>query len=231
MDAGPSPEPARTLCNTRHRRVTACCCVELPGIYSGLVLLDVLGLTSPKTTVFPERNTLSRRPRTHVSPDRDALEGWHVHDGWRVEMKLREQAGQMVIAELAVRPERALPNGGLSAAWLKQLPIVAFAQDHQRAGKWTHGRAPRPGDVQLALEAGGELALAATARLYLAHLAVGESKPDEALAESLGLSIHAARKRLSRARYEHGLLTPPPTPGKAGGSLTTKAKRLLAKES
>jgi hypothetical protein len=70
---------------------------------------------------------------------------------------------------------------------------------------------------------------AAVADVYIKHVRLNSSAPVERAAEELNYSTSTVRALLNKAR-NRGLLTRA-GPGRAGGDLTEKAKRLLAKHS
>jgi hypothetical protein len=69
---------------------------------------------------------------------------------------------------------------------------------------------------------------AAVAEVYVKHLRSGSSAPVKRAAEELHLSVPAVRALLNKAR-KRNLLTASKREGLAGGELTKKAKRLLAR--
>ena len=138
----------------------------------------------------------------------------------------------------APRHPREAP--GITARWLRSLPLAEIQETARKAyiGRRTTGPpdllakslenwarifadTPRPGR-----RGRDDRAYAEMAALYVAELERNPTFAVQALAERLHYARTQVRSVLTEARRRQ-LLTKPMTPGRAGGELTDKAKRLL----
>lgn len=175
---------------------------------------------------------------------------------WEVEVWLNADAGETVISELSIRPPdrggvREIPVGGLSSQ-LVQLNVSTLKAEAIKAAReiTAKGNAP-PGfrlpeyefpfdritrwiqraDLlrnTLRRTDRNALWLAAFAARYVMLSAESRSVVPK-LAETYGYAQETVRDIIKQCRAED-LLTAPSTPGRAGGQLTEKAKRILAGE-
>ena len=146
------------------------------------------------------------------------------HDGFAVSLGLDRRT--LAVRELHIVPLASNADGEITARWLRTLPfgkiVDAFwseiAMDSAReAARDVQDYAGDDADTRLAL----------TARAYLALVDASHPQPTQVLADALGLSLAGMRTRIVNAR-QRGILSAT-EPGKGGGKLTAKGKRLLTK--
>jgi hypothetical protein len=178
-------------------------------------------------------------------------EGWRLlmlisdQGGATVVRELRIlPAGQLPEAEAVKliedwsRYEQTVPAGGLTARLLRTFPIGGLADDIRGAldiARKDHrdlqaktvlrlGDVAWPLDIPLRELAGDEM-LAVTAHLVGGLTRGGRASPAAETAEIFGISIHAVRMRLRRAR-DRGLVHPTAA-GRRGADLTDKGHRIV----
>jgi hypothetical protein len=166
-----------------------------------------------------------------------------LEGGWLARCRLAPQGGRVVIAELHLVPEENVPAGGVTAGVVRNVQVGELRRELERhladvREKWgdavlePEGLLGRHGLAKLAEEASrpaerDDAYFARIAARYVELVERGNTRPTPVLAAELGrlesyiaMAIRDARKR--------GLLTPT-TRGRAGGKLTPKAQRLLAR--
>ena len=152
--------------------------------------------------------------------------------------------GTTVATFPANRPPGAVPDGGVTARLLRRVPVGAlldrarqeltdihadaadFADQHPDTSA---ARAISDAALSFASRPGRrgrpDVQFAQLADAYVRALGTGRPSPVQMVAQALYISPDTARNALHEAR-RRGLLTRPP-PGRAGGQLTDKARRLL----
>jgi len=166
---------------------------------------------------------------THVDVEIDGMPGWVV----RVVPELTERGVE--IGALAIRPaeEGKIPEGGLTANVLRNLPIrkmqlaarTAALVDRQLFGdargldKWIESGPVRPGRT------GRPAAFYALWAAEYVDAVAGSKSPVKDLATKHSMSAGQLRGLLNQAR-KRGLLTEA-SAGRPGGELTAKARELL----
>jgi hypothetical protein len=173
-----------------------------------------------------------------------------LEGGWMARMRVVAQRDRAVVAEVRVFPASwhapgrwnvgKVPERGLTGRLLRTIPVgeaVAALAENQSWWRRHHAQvseevfqqflAPQ-GFEETAFERSRRRDSTDYARLaaaYVAELNRGTRTPHVALAKRFYLSAARVRDLVLEAR-NRGLLTRPP-PGRAGGSLTAKAKRML----
>jgi hypothetical protein len=170
-----------------------------------------------------------------------------IGDGWQSSFRLAIEAGEVVVAELRIAPEGAVPPGGLTARRARDAcrfgPALKFSREALAAEYREHGEGHqlfRPTQVdseswrawasgQLERRPGprsrGDLVYAVLAASYADKIQAGRRDAARLIAEELGRTPSHVRELVATAR-ERGLLTETKQ-GRAGGALTQKAIDLL----
>jgi hypothetical protein len=167
------------------------------------------------------------------------------HPEWWVDAELELRDGALIVRSVrlqpygtAARPDGAMigptPEGGMTAEVLRSVPLAKLRNmllEHPRAREMlsaTYGS-----EHVAALEAARRPGRAGRDDVFYAgwaaeYVDAGSSKPNAKLAERHGLDVATIREFVHEAR-RRDLLTKG-VPGKAGGALTPKAKKLLAQQ-
>jgi hypothetical protein len=174
---------------------------------------------------------------------------------WRVAMRLANQRGQPVIAEVRVFPDEpgtrppgrwsgnygalaVIPPGGVTARVLRMIRTQAFRRDlFKIRSRWPDELRqleaiapsvpppPAPSSTTRGRKGRSDRELARMASTYAGAWLAGRP-PIPAVAIAHRLSLGQARDAVSRARVR-SLLTPASKQGKGGGQLTERARELL----
>ena len=162
--------------------------------------------------------------------------------GWTVREQMAVQAGRRVVSELGIAPtSRTVPVGGITARLLRQVKVGHFARGlHQRIAtyfgaatadrvfdhlQWSSGKHPRSRPRRRRVD---DRYYAELARDYVTLWQSGDRRPTQTLARLRAVRPEQMRSHLHLARA-NGFLSDT-TRGTAGGALTGKAERELAKK-
>jgi hypothetical protein len=166
-----------------------------------------------------------------------------LSDGWTVREEFAVQDGRRIVTSLTIRPTVAgtVPAGGVTARLLRVVKVGQFAAGLRQMLAKFYGvdaadrifdgigwasrprRRKRPARLRADDRFYAELA-----RDYVTWCQVGERKPTAALAAARGVPPEVMRSHIHLAR-KNGFLTDTGR-GKAGGALTEKAHRALARK-
>ncbi len=194
-------------------------------------------------------------PINPEGPNPVVTESWveqELPGGWIAFLRVINQSGQPVVAEVRVVPKTPkarpgewskspddVPRGGLTQrGQLRRVHLeeaMKIAVRDVRRGQeigylhgWFHGRE----NWEMRAQGGGrrlpDEELARLAQGYLALVGARNPRPVVETALRSGLTVGVVRERLRRAK-DRGLFEPL-APGRAGGELTAKGKALLPEE-
>lgn len=205
-------------------------------------------------TVMPELKALFESegfPDVVPNPDGPGVfVNWELTTAldWWVLAHVVLRDGSLDIVELSIHPGGRpdgefwdyAPAGGLPARLLSRTPwatllkairqvaasrmMADVAIPPEEARQWRESVRPKKREPRSDWD---EARYAALAREYAKLVGLGESKPTKVLGNNLGYSATTINQRVREAR-DLGLLTSS-SPGRAGGSLTKKAKAILAR--
>jgi hypothetical protein len=166
-------------------------------------------------------------------------------DGWAARFWLRPQGGAPVVAKVEVFAQGDLPPGGMGTRLLRQVRVgEALDRAREQLDKLRTrfgdklfdpgGSVGRQGFTKASLrepkrpgrKGHDDGFYAGIAARYVTLVAEGERNPSLAIARERRTAPSTATGWVSDARNHHGMLTLAP-PGRAGGELTPKAKRIL----
>jgi hypothetical protein len=163
--------------------------------------------------------------------------------GWTVREDLAPEDGRRIVTSLTIRPTKAgaVPTGGVTARLLRLVKVGQFASGLRQTLAKFYGadaatrifdgigwasrprRRKRPARLRADDRYYAELA-----RDYVELGQTGERKPTAALAAARGVPDDVMRSHIHLAR-KNGFLTETGR-GKAGGELTARARRALARK-
>lgn len=163
-------------------------------------------------------------------------------DEWSIECEVVNESGLLVLASLRLAPTGTLPPSGLTSAVLDEVRVGELLREAygavQRAEREVGGwevagggtmHVPAAEARRRTGRAGrSDLWYAKLARDYLDLIAAGSKRPRADLAERSGIKPELVRDQLGEAR-RRGLLEGGAR-GRAGGTLSDAAKRLIQEE-
>ena len=165
-----------------------------------------------------------------------------LDNGWTVRERMAMQGGRRVVSELSIVPTSGtVPAGGITARLLRRVKVGQFARGLQQAitkyfgadaadqlfdnQGWSSGKRARRRPQHRRVD---DRYYAELARDYVTLWQQGDRKPTNTLARLRDVRPEHIRSHIHLARA-NGFLSET-TRGTAGGSLTRKAERELAKK-
>lgn len=143
---------------------------------------------------------------------------------WTVTAVFEVEPGPPRLTDLHVGVMGGSAEPALTAEVLRSVPLAELAAEANRFLRFPTNLRQRP----VPKPGGGDHTYAWWAARYMRHVDRGSRRPVADLAEEFDMTPTAARDLIHRCRA-HGML-PKSRPGRAGGPLTAKARRLLGEE-